>query len=38
MEDGALGIDKIRTLANFRYQLRRFERFSELLTRQHGVT
>lgn len=26
------------TLSNFRYQLRRFLRFSEELTRQHGVT
>lgn len=38
MKDDALGIDRIRKLANFRYQLRRFERFSEVLTRQHGVT
>lgn len=29
---------EIEALAEFRYQLRRFERFSELLTRKHGVT
>lgn len=29
---------EIETLSNFRYQLRRFLRFSEDVTRQHGVT
>lgn len=28
----------LETLANFRYQLRRFLRFSEEVTRRHGVT
>lgn len=33
-------VDKseFEALADFRYQLRRFMRFSELLTRQHGIT
>ena len=29
---------EFEALADFRYQLRRFLRFSELLTRRHGVT
>jgi len=33
-------VDKseFEALADFRYQLRRFMRFSELLTRRHGIT
>lgn len=33
-------VDKseFEALADFRYQLRRFMRFSELLTREHGIT
>lgn len=36
----ALPLDKhdFETLANFRYQIRKFARFSEEVTRQHGVT
>lgn len=29
---------EFETLADFRYQLRKFLRFSELLTRRHGIT
>ena len=29
---------EFEALADFRYQLRRFLRFSELLTRRHGIT
>ena len=34
----AVSKEEIEALAHFRYQLRRFERFSEVLTRKHGVT
>lgn len=36
----ALPLDKhdFETLANFRYQIRKFARFSEEVTRRHGVT
>lgn len=34
----ALDKSEFEALADFRYQLRRFLRFSELLTRRHGVT
>lgn len=34
----ALDKAEFEALADFRYQLRRFLRFSELLTRRHGVT
>lgn len=37
-EDRMASKAEIEVLAEFRYQLRRFERFSELLTRKHGVT
>ena len=38
MSKTALKKQEYETLSNFRYQLRRFLRFSEELTRQHGVT
>lgn len=34
----ALEKSEFEALADFRYQLRRFLRFSELLTRRHGIT
>lgn len=37
-ENPALEKSEFEALADFRYQLRRFLRFSELLTRQHGIT
>ncbi len=37
-EPAALEKSEFEALADFRYQLRRFLRFSELLTRRHGVT
>ena len=37
-EKPALEKSEFEALADFRYQLRRFLRFSELLTRRHGVT
>ena len=38
MSKTALKKQEYETLSNFRYQLRRFLRLSEELTRQHGVT
>lgn len=38
MSKGALKKQEFETLSGFRYQLRRFLRFSEELTRQHGIT
>ena len=38
MSKALLKKQEYETLSNFRYQLRRFLRFSEELTRQHGVT
>lgn len=38
MTKGKLKKQEFETLSNFRYQLRRFLRFSEELTHQHGVT
>ena len=38
MSKSLLKKQEFETLSNFRYQLRRFLRFSEELTRQHGVT
>ena len=38
MSKALLKKQEFETLSNFRYQLRRFLRFSEELTRQHGVT
>ena len=38
MAKGALQKKEFETLSHFRYQLRRFLRFSEDVTRQHGVT
>ncbi len=38
MNENPFGKQDFETLSNFRYQLRRFLRFSETLTRRHGVT
>ncbi|MBT9611679.1 MAG: winged helix-turn-helix transcriptional regulator [Burkholderiales bacterium] len=38
MSKGTLTKQEFETLSNFRYQLRRFIRFSEELTHQYGVT
>ena len=38
MTKAALGKREFETLSQFRYQLRRFLRFSEQVTRQHGIT
>lgn len=38
MSKGALKKQEFETLSGFRYQLRRFLRFSEELTRRHGIT
>ena len=38
MAKAALHKKEFETLSHFRYQLRRFQRFSEDLTHQHGVT
>lgn len=38
MTRGALNKREFETLSHFRYQLRRFLRFSEEATRKHGVT
>lgn len=38
MKDAPFTKRDFETLSNFRYQLRRFLRFSEQLTRRHGVT
>lgn len=37
-ENPILEKSEFEALADFRYQLRRFLRFSELLTRKHGIT
>jgi DNA-binding MarR family transcriptional regulator len=37
-DDGALGKKEFEALAEFRYQLRRFERFSETAIQAHGIT
>ncbi|MDD5329788.1 MAG: MarR family transcriptional regulator [Sulfuricella sp.] len=38
MNKDAINKRELATLSHFRYQLRRFLRFSEEVTRQHGVT
>jgi len=38
MSKGALYKEEFETLSHFRYQLRRFLRFSEDVTQKHGVT
>ena len=38
MSDRRMSKTEFETLARFRYQLRRFLRFSEEVTRRHGVT
>lgn len=38
MSKGLLKKQEFETLSNFRYQLRRFLRFSEELTHRHGIT
>ncbi len=38
MDDAPLAKEEFETLSNFRYQLRRFGRWSEQLTRRAGVT
>lgn len=38
MSKGALRKEEFETLSHFRYQLRRFLRFSEDVTQKHGVT
>ena len=38
MSKGALHKEEFETLSHFRYQLRRFLRFSEDVTQKHGVT
>lgn len=38
MAQAALSKREFETLSRFRYQLRRFLRFSEQVTRQHGIT
>lgn len=38
MSDQAPSKKEFEALASFRYQLRRFQRFSEEVTRKHGVT
>ena len=38
MEETTLSKREFETLSQFRYQLRRFLRFSEQVTRRHGIT
>lgn len=38
MKDDSIPLEDIEALAEFRYQLRRFLRFSELLVRDYGIT
>src|SRR5690554_6855566 len=38
MKNESLPLPEIQAMAEFRYQLRRFLRFSEVLARQNGIT
>lgn len=38
MKNESLPLSEIQAMAEFRYQLRRFLRFSEVLARQNGIT